>query len=861
MEHPGNHSPRQSLRGHLVRLVAALAIPLLLLQGWWSLHDYRGARQRAEADALSFADATALGVRQFYSVAEDLMTATAEQFGEHGPDQAECKGHMQVMMSLLPFLTNALAVDAEGHVVCSFLDAPTGASAVGWPWWPEMVREPHFIRGAPVVGDFTGSWIMPLAVPLMDESGSFNGAIVGSVELTDLSAHFGGVNLPASHLVTVATADRTVVARSEDAEERVGRPLPPLTGSDREVAPGRWVATGPDLAGTPRTWGQVELEDGWIVYVGVPDALVYGPARREALEHVGATLLVLLLGMLLARRSYNRIAGALHELALRTRRREAGAPVPMPGDAPTEVSEVVEEFNRTLRARDLAEAAERRARERFQSIFDNAVFGLCVTTPEGRFLQANPALVSMLGYDSERALIEVGARAAQPDGTTREGLILADTWGGQKRQEVELLRADGSRIFVRLSGSRIEGPDGQPAFETIVQDITDEKRTEDQLRQTQKMEAMGQLAGGLAHDFNNLLTVIGGNVELLDEGLGGEDPLREDLAQISKATARANSLTRRLLAFSRRTPRGSQVIDINEVVPDIGEMVVPLLGENVTVEIGLADESLPITIDPGELEQILLNLVINSRDAMPQGGTLRITTGRGPRPGASHGGAEGILLSVSDTGTGMDDATVPRIFEPFFTTKPIGRGTGLGLSTVYGIVTRYDGCIDVDTESGSGTRMIVWFPSAVAPPEVEPPAPVAAASGTESILVVEDDELVRAFVSRALGDAGYQVRTTASGEEALRQLERDPSAIDLVLTDVVMAGVSGPELAERLATVAPSLPVLFMSGYISGYVDNPFLNSELARRPERLLRKPFSAVELRRRVRDALESTPTAPLS
>lgn len=847
---------RPSLRGQLVLLVAALAIPLLLLQGWWSLHDYRGARERAESDALAFADATALGVLQFFSAAEELMTATAREFGSHGPEDQECAEHMRTMNDLLPFLANALAVDRSGLVVCSVLNAPPGSSATEWPWWQPMVANPRFMRGAPVMGDFTGTWILPLVVPVLDENGAFDGAIVGTLELTELSRLFGGVNLPQTHLITVATADRVVIARSHEAEERVGQHLPELTGSDRSVGPGRWVATGPDLAGIPRTWGQVEIPGGWIVYVGVPDEIVYGPALRESLAHVATTLLVLLLGVLLAALSYRRIRDALRELAVHTGAIKAGASVPLPAGAPKEVAEVVDQFNHALRERDVAEAAERRAHQRVQSIFDNAVFGLCLTTPDGRFLQANPALVRMLGYESEQALMDAGTLALYPSRERREEVLREVVAKGRHgTHEVEWLRADGTPIIVRISGAAAEGPEGEQAYETIVLDITDEKRTENELRQTQKMEAIGQLAGGVAHDFNNLLTVIGGNAELLEEHLTAEDPLRADLSQIAKATQRATSLTRRLLAFSRGGPRVTQVLDVNAMVPELGKMLVPLIGEDVELEVRLGEGTLTVALDPGEMEQTLLNLVLNARDAMPDGGRLVIATARGRKhrgdPAERPTGAEGVVLSVSDTGSGMDPGTEPRIFEPFFTTKPMGQGTGLGLSTVYGIVKRAGGSIAVETKPGAGTTMRLWFPLADAEDE-SPAAPSGTElSGSETVLVVEDDDLVRAFVQRALAEAGYEVLSTGTGAEALDALEARDGDVDLVLTDVVMPGMSGPELAQRLSIEGVEAPVLFMSGYI----DRAFLSGEMERHPESLLRKPFTAVELRRRVREVLDRT------
>jgi two-component system cell cycle sensor histidine kinase/response regulator CckA len=388
----------------------------------------------------------------------------------------------------------------------------------------------------------------------------------------------------------------------------------------------------------------------------------------------------------------------------------------------------------------------------------------------------------------------------------------------------------------------------------IVQDTTAEKRKENELRQTQKMEAIGKLAGGVAHDFNNLLTVIGGNTELIDDALPPEDPLRDELGQVLKATRRAASLTAQLLAFSRKEARETQPVHVNEVITDMERMLVRLIGEDVTLEARLSTHLRPISIDPGELDQIIMNLVLNARDAMPLGGPIVIET----RPasaeavsGTAHLAGDGVLLSVRDGGVGMDEEVRKRIFEPFFTTKPVGEGTGLGLSTVYGMVHRADGCIEVESEIGVGTTFVVWFPYARRQIYQARQAPGAGAPtrGTEKILVVEDEELVRVFAHRALTDARYDVLMASDGQEALELVELLDSPVDMVLTDVVMPRMKGPELAEHLSTLSPLTPVLFMCGYI----DNKAVEEQFKDRPDALLRKPFGRDELCERVRSTLD--------
>lgn len=842
-----------SLRRQIMLLVAALAVPLLALQGWWSYRDFRGAREAAEEDALAFADATALGVTQFFRTAEAMMHATADMAALDPEDPDGCLRQMWQAVAHHPFLRDAIAVTGDGAVLCSATgNLDRGPRPTEWSWWDELVITRQFTFGNPVRAPVTNEWILPLAAPALDEEGRIEGAVVGTVALVELSELFGGVTIPEDHLATVATAERVVVARSQEAEARVGTMLPEVSEWDELVAPGRWVASGPDFNGIPRTWGQVEIDPGWVIYVGVPDANVYGPAKAESLRNVAATLLVLLIGVAVAGGSYARIARTLRELAERTKTLASGETVQLPFNTPDEVRAVVTEFNRALEDRHRAEASERRTRERLQSLFDNAVVGLYLSTPDGRFLQVNRALVDMLGFESAEALIKVGPSSLYHRPELRETMVArALEAGAVPVGEVEWVRADGTLIAVRLSGSLMTGPDGTPIMEMIAQDITAERRTQEQLRHTQKMDAIGQLAGGIAHDFNNLLTVIGGNVELLEDELSETDRLREDLHQISKATARATSLTGRLLSFSRRERDPGQVVDVTAVIPELEKLLVPLLGESISLRTEIQPGPLTISVDVGDLEQSLVNLVLNARDAMPSGGTLTISAERYTFVDSETKEEEdGVRIGVTDTGVGIDPQVRDRIFEPFFTTKPMGHGTGLGLSTVYGVVQRSGGRLLTESEVGKGTQMCLWFPLAdegslsVDDPEHDP-GPV----GTERILVVEDDDLVRRFVSRALDQAGYRTVPASSGLEAADRLRVSDEPFDLVLTDVVMSGLSGPELAARLPLLAPGTPVLFMSGYLDGSV----LSSALRDYPESLIRKPFTSAQLRRRVRESID--------
>jgi nitrogen-specific signal transduction histidine kinase/ActR/RegA family two-component response regulator len=394
------------------------------------------------------------------------------------------------------------------------------------------------------------------------------------------------------------------------------------------------------------------------------------------------------------------------------------------------------------------------------------------------------------------------------------------------------------------------------AIECIARDITSRRQLEAQFLQAQKMEAVGRLAGGVAHDFNNLLTVINGYSAMALETLDEFDPLHEEMQEIYKAGERAASLTRQLLAFSRRQAVTPRILDLNLIVSDMDRMLRRVLGEdavlNTTLETGLE----AILADPGQIEQVILNLAVNARDAMPDGGRMLIETGNAvldedyARQHNAVVPGSYVMLAVSDTGCGMDAETQAHIFEPFFTTKGEGQGTGLGLSMVFGIVQQSGGDIWVYSEPGKGTTFKIYFPVAGDRPAQAKHGPTSRQStGTETILLVEDEEGVRNLIRTSLQRAGYTVLEARDGNEALLLYERHATSIDLILTDVVMPQMSGRELADRFAAIRPDVPLLFMSGYTAkAIVQHGVLDPQTP-----FLAKPFTPSTLTAKVRETLD--------
>jgi PAS domain S-box-containing protein len=508
-----------------------------------------------------------------------------------------------------------------------------------------------------------------------------------------------------------------------------------------------------------------------------------------------------------------------------------------------------------------SEDALREAERKYRSIFEDAVTGIFQSTPEGRYITANPALARILGYDSPEDLTASVTNIAEqiyvdPE-RRQEFKFLMEKDGGVREFEHEVYRKDGSRRWLRNSAQAVKR-DGHTVYEGTSEDITERKLLSQELFQAQKMDAVGQLAGGIAHDFNNLLGVILGHGELLLQRLPSQDPSRRRIQQICWAAQRAVALTGQLLAFARRQKLQTTVLNLNELVTNLDDVVQRLIGENICVVNKLGPALGHVRADATQIEQVVLNLALNARDAMPQGGTLTIETSNVEVEGtAKHdrGLKKGryILLSVRDTGTGMDQATLARIFEPFFTTKEPGKGTGLGLSTVYGIIQQSGGHIFAASQPGEGTAFHIYLPRTEEAAEVALPSDAGAVSAKregETILLVEDAAPLREVTREFLEDSGYHVLEASGGNVALDVAGAHDAPISAMITDVVMPGVSGPVLAERLRSSRPQMKVL----YVSAYADDMIFREGVFPAGDNFLRKPYTQHQLTIKLRQILDA-------
>jgi PAS domain S-box-containing protein len=511
--------------------------------------------------------------------------------------------------------------------------------------------------------------------------------------------------------------------------------------------------------------------------------------------------------------------------------------------------------------RKRSEGALRESEARYRDLFDNASDLVCITSPDGEFLYVNRAWHEVTGYtDADLA----GRRLTDmlhPGSRARYGELQARAVAGETLTHAELALTTSSGVPVTVEGniSATFRNGAAVMLRGIYRDVTERKRVEEQLRRAERMQAAGRLAGGVAHEVNNMMTGVIGFSEFLLRGLEPDDARRVEVAEIIRAGTRAADVTRQLLAFTRQQFLRPEMLSINEVVGGMEKLLRRSLGESHALELRLAGGLGEIRADRAQLEQVLLNLVLNARDAMVQGGRVVISTSRAARAEVEDGrhaevevpAEHYVGLAVSDTGTGMTPEVQARIFEPFFTTKPVGQGTGLGLSTVYGIVKQSDGFVWVDSVAGSGTTFRIYLPQAGEARGEAPRAEPADApqGGAETILIVEDEEMVRALASRGLRQQGYTVFEASHGGEALRWLADDGRRIDLVISDVVMPEVGGRELGRRLAELAPDLPVLYMSGYTGDVV----IQRGLLDPGAPFQQKPFTAEGLARKVRELLD--------
>jgi PAS domain S-box-containing protein len=815
----GQGPPLRAYLGVLLGLFALTALVSILLVR--SLAD-RDALRAARADAQFAADLAATDMSDALALIQSTVARTAAVPGIGAAfAKADC---VLTFGAVGPFGHDRLdLVRLDGTVLCSSAPVSGGSSHAGAAW----LRDPTAATAlaAPVEDPRTKRMSAISAAPVPG-----SGLLVGIIDLTDvgpaLASRFAG---PAGLEFLLTTADgQTVIARSVDPAKWAGKSIagtPFARASD--------PSDRPDVDGVPRIYASATVASaGWALYAGADRAAALIPVEGVFRQHVAVTLagmVVLLLGTLLVYRKITVPIQRLTDAMGRATSALAGGAVAVSG--PAEIARLAVRFNalvaavrtemtKRARAEEVARASEHNYQLMFASI-PQPLFVYDIDTLA--FLEVNDAAITRYGYTRDEFRSRTVMDILTPDQAHLLPTIKLNPevhhsgpWTHRSK--------DGALIDVELTSIGLRY-DGRDARLVVVEDLTERKRLEGRLQQSQRLEAVGQLAGGIAHDFNNLLAVILNYAEFVADALP-EGDVRKDVAEIQRAASRAADLTRQLLIFARREVAKPQPLDLNAVVAGMENLLRRTIGESIGLKMSLSSELPSVEADPGQIEQVFLNLAINARDAMPGGGQLVVETSAidldegldAGRPNLSPG--RYVQLSVSDTGVGMSAEVMERAFEPFFTTKPEGQGTGLGLATVYGIVTGAGGNIGMYSEPGLGTRVSIHLPAIDAPATAARPVETSAIPRGDGriVLVVEDETAVLVAAVRILEGHGYRVNPQSDPTAALAVLDDPTARVDILLTDVVMPVLSGFELARRGQELRPGLPVLYMSGYSQDFV-------------------------------------------
>jgi len=816
------------------RLLIVGVSTMLIVVGLLASLVWRGlafARESAVDRLLTVVEATSQNVERLIGETR----AAAVVFGE-GADRVlanpdRCTAWLGRALDLMPEYTNLMLTDRQGRPVCSYAPEVVGVIDYGdRPWLPEVL-DGRFTVSKPLIGRRFEVWSLIMAGPVYAPGEPDPvGAVVFAVDLARVQNFTTGITLPVGAIVTVATDSGIVVARSRDPELWVGRHLPPVSDDTLRLTGRATVIRSVSMEGESMLFVRVGLPTvNWRVYAGWGLDEALGPARAEARRSALVSLLLILLTALgiawvqvPTTRSLARLV-ADAEAAV-------GERTPLTPSGPEEIHAVAQRINQTLGVLASAEAEARKLAQVIRQ-FADPVF---IAERTGRIEYVNPAWEAANGIPAAEAVGQAPhtVLSGAPEGTTFATIWQNVLEGIPFRGHIRRLTPDGRTRVDDMMMTPLRDPDGAIMHVVVTsRDITDAETLAERVRETEKLQAVGRLAGGIAHDFNNLLTAISGHAELMEQDLaGGPERARESLEEILKGTRMARSLAHQLLTFSRREVVQAREVSLNTVIERLATFLSRVIPSHVRVHRELDPAAGMVWLDVVHAEQIVMNLAINARDAMPDGGDLILRTRDEPGTAGSPGWT---VLEVEDDGEGIVAGLRERIFDPFFTTK--AHGTGLGLATVRDIVTRAGGTIEVVDRPGPGALVRVRLPrSAVSAGEVEPglEGTVTSERHGGTILLAEDDDAVRAFLRRALAGEGYTVVEGTDGADALSRAQRLESGPDLVVTDVMMPHMKGPELVRQLRARWPGMPALLVSGYADGATEHALpSNAELLSKP------------------------------
>jgi PAS domain S-box-containing protein len=861
-----------SLRFRLLMLVIVSVIPAL------GLCLYTASVQISEKEAEIHAEAgdmtrfAANNLAQLAEGASQVLTVLSKLPAVPNYDAAACDAYLPEVKKQLPMYDNIAAATLNGDLFCSAFPMKKRGNIADRSYFQNAFQKKMLSFGEYQVGRITGKPAINAGLPVFDENQQLKAVVLVAIDLNWIAQQFPKLHLPEHASMLVIDRKGTVLYHYPNPEIWQGKDASGYEIVKTILSRGEGITEANGLQGIRKIYSFAPVQGtdkGMYVCAGISPAVVFADVNLTLMKN----LLLLILSAFLAGavawfggdyfimwriKTLMKATNDLSEGNLGTRVDLSGQ-----GD---EIGRLGESFNKMASAlqqhieeRRQTEEALRQSEEKYRTLFEESKDTIFMSTPDGRYLDINPAGLEMLGLSSREEALSLDINKdifAETEDRKKFQKLLHEK-GFVKDYQIEMKRKDGRKITVLSTTTVVRNDVGDiSAYRGIMRDITEHKRLEQQLVHSQKMEAIGQLAGGIAHDFNNILSAILGYGYLMQTRMGQDDPLKADLEQILESADRAAEVTHSLLAFSRKQVMNSVPLHINDIIRRVEKLLSRIIGEDIEVTTTFSCRNIVVTADAGQIEQVLMNLATNARDAMQHGGKLTFSTGFVELDDTfvhAHGyGKPGTyaLITVSDTGTGMKPETLAKIFEPFFTTKDTGKGTGLGLAMVYGIVKQHDGYINVYSEPDNGTAFRIYLPTTKAegPCPVETACETLPADGTETILVAEDDEKLRKLSEIVLTKHGYQVILAVDGEDAIKKFGENRDIIRLVMLDMIMPRKSGKEVYDEIVKIKPAVRVIFSSGYTADRIDTDSLLSENVY----FITKPVSPKDLLKKVREIL---------
>jgi two-component system, cell cycle sensor histidine kinase and response regulator CckA len=862
--------PSFAFSGLRFRIFVLISLAMLPALG---LILYTASEQRSQqeadthADTMQVAKLASKNLEQLVNGTHQVLAVLSELPAVQDRDAASCNTFFSAFKKRLPMYNNIGAINLQGNIFCSASPLKKRVNVSDRPYYKSVVKNKKPYFGEYQSSRIDGKPTIIAASPVFDKQQRLQAIVYVALDFNWFKEQLNKYKLPEQATLAVLDRNGTILYRNIDTEKWIGRNMEGLESVKTMFTLQEGVIEAVGIDGLKRIYAFTTVhgtDKGMYVRSGISRAVVFSDINLMLLKNLSVLLIIACLAYVIAWFGGNFFI--MHRVRLLMKASEElskgnlGTRVEVTGHR-DEIGQLGESFNRMAEALEQQNEERRKSEEKYRALFEESKDAIFVSTPEGKYLDINPAGVELLGYASREEMFRLDINTdvyLNPESRKAYAQLLHEQ-GYVKDYELEFRRKDGGKLTVLSTTTTLRDENGNViAYRGINRDITERKKLEQQLLHAQKMEAVGRLAGGIAHDFNNILSTILGYGDLLKKKIDNPDTVKEYIDQILRAGNRAVEVTRNLLAFSRKQAMNPTLININDLVTKFEKMLSRIIGEDIEIITELHAEDIICKADAGQIEQVLMNLATNARDAMPQGGKLFLRTGRADMdqafmqdhftclPGTY------AMISVSDTGIGMTEETLKQIFEPFFTTKEPGKGTGLGLAMIYGIMQQHLGCINVASEPGKGTSFQLYFP--VTKLKKKSTAPVAAKRSPkgkmETILVAEDDDELRSLTEIVLTQHGYNIIVARDGVEAIEKYIEHEDSIQLVLMDVIMPKKSGKEAYERIKEIHPDAKIIFMSGYAADFLHQGNAFTE----PITLITKPYSSENLLLKVKEALKA-------